>query len=197
MFEKIRKKIEKSAVYQTKNGYKYFVYPFKGLTPIDPQEFIYLAKVIAKKISKDIDFIFTFETDGIFIASPVSFLLNKPLLCARKFHYNLANPIKLTQKTGYYKRDLFFSLNGCDSRKVAVIDCVHSTGGSIKGALRIFKKLKIEVTGIYVIINKINYNDKSFLKKIKNKFFAIYDVKIINDRVSAYRSKFFKLLTKP
>ena len=192
MFEKIKKKIEKSKVYQTENGYKYFVYPYKGLTPTDPKELNYLAKIIAKRISKDVDLLFTFETDGIFITYPVSSLLDKPFVCARKFHYNLEKPVKLSQKTGYYKRDLFFSLNGCNKRKVAIIDCVHSTGGSIKGAIKIFKKLIIEVAGIYVVVNKVDYNDKTFLKKIKNKFFAIYDVKIINDKVVACRSKFFK-----
>lgn len=193
MFEKIRKKIEKSRVYQTENGYKYFVYPYKGLTPTDPKELDYLAKIIAERIRQDVDLVFTFEADGMLITYPVAFLLNKPFVCARKFHYNLLKPIRLRQKTGYYERDLFFSLNGFKARKVAIIDCIHSTGGSIKEALKVFKKLKIEVAGIYVVVNKVNYNDKFFLKKMRNKFFAVYDAEIVNNKIIVGRSVFLDI----
>lgn len=192
MFKKVKDKIEKSQVYQTENGYKYFVYPYKGLTLTDPKELDYIAQVIANKISKDVDFIFTFEVDGIFIAYKTASLLNKPFICAKEFHYNLKDPIKIIQKTGYYEREMFFSLDGYKPRKVAIVDCLHSTGGTIKEALRIFKELEIEVTDICVAVNKINYNNQSFLNEMKDKFFAIYDVEIINDKVIAQKSTFFK-----
>jgi len=192
MFEKIRKKIEHSKVYKTNNGYKYFVYPYKGLEPVDPKEINYLAKIVASRIDKDVDLLFTFEIDGIFITSAISLLTGKPLVAARKFHYNLKNPIKLIQQSGYYKRNLFFSLEGYNIKKVAIIDCIHSTGGSIKAALKLFDEIGADVRGIYVVVNKINYNDHDFLKRVKNKFFAIYDVEIIDNNLKVYKSKYFR-----
>src|SRR3989344_4278548 len=191
MFEKIKNKIENSKVYIASNDYRYFVYPYKGLTPMEPAEINYLGKTIAKKISKDIDLLFTFETDGIFITSSVSSALGKPMVVARKFHYNLKNPIRLVQRSGYFKRNLFFSLGDYDIKKVAIIDCIHSTGGSIKAAMKVFDTLGIDVDSVYVVINKVDYNDGDFLKKIKDKFFALYDVEIFDNHVRAYKSKYF------
>lgn len=190
LFEEIRKKIENSRFYSIENKYRYFVYPYKGLEPIKPAEMNYLGGIIAKKISNDVDLLFTFETDGIFVTYSVASLLNKPLVVARAFHYNLKNPMRLTQETGYYTRELFFSLGDKDVKKVAIIDCIHSTGGSVKSAIKLFSKLGIEVEGVYVVINKPDYNDKKFLEKIKDKFFAIYDVKIIGSHLKVDQSKY-------
>lgn len=193
MFEKILKRIENSPVYATENGYKYFLYPYKGIEPIYPAEIKYLAKAIAKKIDKSIDLLFTFETDGICLASAVSLITGKPLVIARKFHYNVENCVKFSQKTGYYERMMYFSLNNYQKvNKVVIIDCINSTGGSIKAAIKEFKKLEIKVAGVCVAINKTNYSDKSLMKKIKNKFFAVYDVKILKNAVKVVRSKYFK-----
>ena len=74
--------------YKTGNGYEYFVYPYKGITPINDGEIKYLADVIASKIPKDVDLIFTVETDGIFTALPVAMAIGKPLVSARWFNCN-------------------------------------------------------------------------------------------------------------
>lgn len=192
MFEKIKEKIKNSIVYKTGDNYKYFVYPYKGINPIDPKEINYLGDIISLKIKKDVDFLFTFETDGIFIAYSVASILNKPLVVARKFHYNFKNPTKLVQQTGYYKRNLFFSINDCNFKKVAIIDCVYSTGGSIGAALKTFNNLNIEVVNVCVVINKINYNNSEFFRDIENKFFAVYDVEIKdNNDIRVNKSEYF------
>jgi adenine/guanine phosphoribosyltransferase-like PRPP-binding protein len=191
IFEKIRARIEESRVYQAANNYQYFIYPYKGISPINPKELDYLASLIAKKISKDIDFIFSFEMDGVFTAYRTASLLKKPFVCARAFHYNLKKPIKLKQKTGYYEREMFFSLGKLKAKKVAIVDCIYSTGGSIQAAIKKFEKLKINVTNVCVVVNKIN-NNEAPLNKIKDKFFAVFDAEIIDKKIIVCQSKFFK-----
>lgn len=178
IFNSIKKRLEGMPTYKTENGYDYFVYPYKGITPIDSEEIRYLAEVVSSKIPKDVDAIFTVETDGIFTALPVAMILNKPLIVARSFHYKMENSFRLSQKTGYYKRNLFFYFDTKKIKKIAFIDCVLSTGGTIKAALNLFEKLNVEVKGIYTVINKINYSNIELINQIEDRLFSLFDVEI-------------------
>ena len=189
-FESIRKRLSEMPIYKTENGYEYFVYPYKGITPIDSKEINYLAEIFNSKIPKDVDLIFTVETDGIFLALPLSSLSEKPLVVARIFNYNVTNFFQFTQETGYYKRELFFSFDLNKIKKVAIVDCILSTGGTLKAAIDLFKKLGVEVEGIYVVINKINYSDTKFLDQIKDRFFAVFDAEIKEDSIVVNKSKY-------
>ncbi len=193
-FETIRKNLERAPVYKTDNAYEYFVYPYKGLVPTNPKELDYLAKQMAKKIGGEADLIFSFEMDGAFLAYKVAALLGKPFVCAKPFHYNLKKIIKFKQKTGYYSRDVFFSLDNLKVRKVAIVDCLYSTGGSIEAAVKVFDKLGIKVSSVCVAVNKLNYHNQKSFQGIKSKFFAIYDVEIRKGLVNAAKSIFFKNL---
>lgn len=180
------------SIYKTENGYEYFVYPYKGITPIDSKEINYLAEIFNSKIPKDVDLIFTVETDGIFLALPVSSLSEKPLVVARIFNYNMTNFFQFTQETGYYKRELFFSFDLNKIKKVAIVDCILSTGGTLKAAIDLFKKLGVEVEGIYVVINKINYSDTKFLDQIKNRLFAVFDAEVNEGSIIIDKSKYYR-----
>lgn len=192
IFEIIRQNLEKAPVYKTENNYQYFIYPYKGLTPANPKELDYLARLMAKNIGKEVDLIFSFEMDGALLAYKVASLLNKPFVCAKSFYYNLKNIIKFKQKTGYYSREVFFSLGDLQVKKVAIVDCLYSTGGSISAAVKVFDKLGITVSTVCVAVNKLNYHNQKYFQKIKAKFFAIYDVEIKESRVKAVKSRFFK-----
>ncbi|PJA88292.1 MAG: hypothetical protein CO139_03880 [Candidatus Moranbacteria bacterium CG_4_9_14_3_um_filter_36_9] len=191
-FEAVKKRLEGMRVYKTENGYEYFVYPYKGITPINDKEIKYLAKTIASKIPKDVDLIFSVETDGIFTALPVAMLLGKPLVVARSFDYKMPKSFHFTQKTGYHERELYFYLDPQKIEKVAIIDCILSTGGTIRASMDLFNKLGIEVVGIYTVINKINYFNVEFIKNIKNRLFSLFDVEIKSKRIIVERSKYNK-----
>lgn len=191
-FEAVKKKLEIMPVYKTENGYKYFVYPYKGLTPIDDKELKYLAGVISLKIPKDVDAIFSVETDGIFTALPVAMILNKPLIVARSFNYKMENFFHLTQKTGYHKRNLFFYFDTKKIRKIAIVDCILSTGGTIKAIMDLLNKMGVEVKGVYTVVNKVNYSDIDLINQIKDRFFSLYDVEIKNKKIIAGKSKYNK-----
>ena len=191
MFESIRKKMCDMRLYKIENEYNYFVYPYKGITPIDTKEIKYLTNIISSKIPKDIDLIFTVETDGIFLALPIALSLGKPIVVARTFNYNMKDFFQFTQETGYYKRELFFSCDLKKIKKIAIVDCIMSTGGTLKTATGLFKKLGVDVEGIYVVINKINYSDTEFISQIKNKFFAIFDAEIKDGKTIVNKSRFY------
>ena len=191
MMNIIQENIENSRVYST-NGYEYFVYPYKGITPINSAEINYLAKIISDKISKDVDLIFTVETDGIFTALPVAMNLNKPLVVARSFDYKMPNPFHFTQKTGYHERELYFYFDPRKIKRVAIIECILSTGGTIKAVIDLLEKMNIEVGGIYTVINKINYSDVELMDNIKHKLFSLFDVKIENGKVIVGKSKYYR-----
>lgn len=189
-FKNIEKKLEAMPTYETENGYEYFVYPYKGITPINSKDIKYLAETIASKISKNVDMIFTVETDGIFTALPVAMLLEKPLVVARSFNYKMGKCFHFVQKTGYHKKELFFHFNPSKIKKIAVVDCILSTGGTTKAIIDLFRKLNVEVDGIYVVANKTNYSDTKFIKQIKNRLFCLFDVEIKNNKVLVKKSEY-------
>lgn len=172
------------------------MYPYKGLTPIDMEEISFLSKEICKQIPKNVDLIFTVETDGILTALPVSIELKKPLISARIFNYRIENFYKLVQETGYSKRDLFFSFDPKRIRRVAIVDCILSTGGTIKASVELFEKLGVEVSGIFTVINKINYTDADFLESISDKFYSIFDVEVKNGKILVNKSVYNRALDK-
>lgn len=189
MIEKIKKNIKSSRIYNIKN-YKYFVYPYKGITPINSEEIKYLSNIIASKIPKDTDLIFSVEVDGIFTALPVAILLGKPLVIARSFDYRMPKSFHFTQKTGYYERQLYFNFDPQKVKKVSIVDCILSTGGTIRSAINLFNKMGIQVEGIYTVINKVDYFDIKLLSQIKSRFFSIFDVKIEGKNIIVVKSKF-------
>lgn len=191
-FEAVKRRLEEMQTYKTENGYEYFVYPYKGITPINDKEIKYLAKIIASKISRDVDLIFSVETDGIFTALPVAMSLGKPLVVARSFDYKMHKFFHFTQRTGYHERELYFYFDPQKVKKVAIIDCILSTGGTIKASVNLFKKLGVEVEGIYTVINKINYSDATLIQEITDKFFSLFDVEIKQFGIIVSKSRYNK-----
>lgn len=191
-FENVKRKLEAMRIYKTENGYDYFVYPYKGIVPIDDKEIKYLAEIIAHKIPKDVDLVFTVETDGILTALPVAMLLGKPLVVARSFDYKMSKAFHFTQKTGYHEKELYFYFDLQKIKKIVIIDCILSTGGTIKAAIDLFKKLGVEVEGVYVVINKTNYSNIEFIEQIKSKLFSLFDIEIENDKISVKKSKHYR-----
>ncbi|MFA6459011.1 MAG: phosphoribosyltransferase family protein [Candidatus Paceibacterota bacterium] len=192
MFEAIKRKFEKTPVYKTENGYDYFVYPYKGIIPIDIEEVRYLAEAMYSKMPKDIDLIFTVETDGIFTALPLALLSGKPIVAARTFNYKMTDLFQFTQETGYQKRELFFSFDLTKIKRIVIVDCILSTGGTLRAAENLFRKLGVEVVGIYVVANKLNYSNTEFIDQINDKLFSFFDVEIVNGSLVVNRSKYYR-----
>lgn len=144
----------------TVGEYKYFIYPFKGFGLVNYSLYYGLGKYLAKFISKDTEVIITVESDGIPVASFVAAELGLPLIIAKAYHYNLPC-VEFVQQTGYYNRPMFLSKE-IAGKKVALVDCMISTGGTAKAMLEAASSLpNTEVTGVYCINNKENYGNQS------------------------------------
>jgi adenine phosphoribosyltransferase len=138
-------------------GYKYFLYPFKNFSATDPRDEKFIAEHLAVFIKKDVDFLITFEADGIGITKLISVATGIPMLVCKPFHYNQP-VIPFQQRTGYFERTMYCP-EIIEGKRIAIVDCIVSTGGTIQGILEAFKKQKIDVDvrGIYAVVNKTNY----------------------------------------
>jgi len=163
--DKIIKVFEDAPVYVTKDRggtvseYKYFVYPFKGFSLVDYSLYYNLGGLLSKFISSDVEAIVTVESDGIPAASFVAAKLGLPLIIAKSFHYNLPC-VEFVQQTGYYNRPMYLS-KVIEGKKVALIDCMISTGGTMKAMVDAINTLpNTKIDGVYCINNKNNYGNQ-------------------------------------
>ena len=87
-------------------SYKYFIYPFKGLTLVNQKLYAGAGKYLARLIPAETEVILTIESDGIGLASFVGAELGLPVIICKSFHYNVPS-IEFVQKTGYYERPMY------------------------------------------------------------------------------------------
>ena len=133
------KLIENSSVYDL-DSYKYFVFPFKGIFPIDVKLLRKIINLTRLNISPDSNKIFTFMVDGLVLALPIALEMNRPLVIARDFHYNLSDVTSFLQETNYYKRKMYFK-GLVKSDKVEIIDAIVSSGKTILSAIDKIEKI--------------------------------------------------------
>jgi adenine phosphoribosyltransferase len=140
-------------------NYQYFIYPFKGMTLVDTALYQLLGKFLARMVPKEAEVIVSIEADGIGIATFVAAELGLPLVIAKHFHYNVPC-VEFTQQAGYHKRQMY--LPKCiEGKKVALIDCMVSTGGTIKAMVKAMEGMHdVTVLGTYCVNDKNNYRTK-------------------------------------
>jgi len=184
-----------SPVYTIKNSkgsvknYQYFIYPYKNFTESNIENEAFIAKYMASLIPKDVDYLVTFEADGIGIGKLISYFLNKPLIICKTFHYN-QKVIPFNQKTGYFERKMYCPAI-VKGKKVAIIDCMVSTGGTIKGLIKELNKTKTKVAGVYVVVNKTNYHKEANpFKNINYQY--LFDVEVVSKKVKTSVSDTFR-----
>ena len=184
---KLCKLIEKSKVYDLGN-YKYFVFPFKGIYPINLTLLKETVNLMKLNISSESNKIFTFMVDGIVIALPIALETNKSLVISRDFHYNLPDINSFLQKTNYHERKMYFT--GLEeSDKIEIIDAVISSGKTILSSIEELNKINCEIKGIHTVVNKVDYGGSDILKGKGYKIFSLMDVKIEGNKIICTPSK--------
>ncbi len=138
--------------------YWYFLYPFKGFTLANTKHYKLLGRYLAGMIPKETEVIVSIESDGIGIATFVAGELALPLIISKSFHYNVPC-VQLVQEAGYHKRDMYLS-KVIEGKKVAIVDCMVSTGGTVKALVAAIESLpQTEIMGIYCVNDKHNYRE--------------------------------------
>jgi len=178
---RLAKLIENSNMYSI-NSYRYFVFPLKGLSPIDTN----LLKEVVELMKKDLSVgdykIFTFMVDGMIVALPLALAVEKPLVITRDFHYNMPHIRSFNQKTNYYERKMYFG--GLEKyNKVEIVDCIVSSGGTILNAINEIEKIGCDILGVHTVIDKVDYGGSEKIRDMGYKFTSLLDVSIIGDKI--------------
>ena len=136
--------------------YKYFLYPFKGMALVDSRLYSHLGKFLARMVPKETEVIVSIEADGIGIAHFVGAERALPVVISKHFHYNVPH-VEFTQHAGYHKRRMYLP-TVIEGKKVAIVDCMVSTGGTVRGLIEATESIPgTEITGIFCVNDKNNY----------------------------------------
>ena len=181
---KLLKKSFENAPIVNKGKYQYVIHPLTdGIPEIEPD----LLKEVTNKIYglikdyRDIDKIVTIEAMGIPIATSLSLKMNIPFSIIRKRKYGLEDEIKVEQKTGYSKSELF--LNGFKKgEKIIIVDDVLSTGGTLNIILKKLIEIGIKIRCVIIIIDKGNSIDE-IIEKYNIDIFTITKIMIDKGKV--------------
>lgn len=168
--------IENSKMYDL-NSYKYFVFPFKGIFPIELPLLEEIINLLKSNVSPRSTKIFTFMTDGIIVALPLAIELGKPLVIARDFHYNLSNVSSFMQRTNYFERRMYFT-GVYETDRVEIVDAIISSGSTILSAILELEKTGCQIVGIHTVANKVEYGGSTLLKERGYSFSSLVDVEI-------------------
>lgn len=177
--------ITKSPVYKVKE-YKYFVWPYKGIFPIDPQDLediLFLLEYLIKgDIGLDFSTIFTFMTDGEIIAIPLALRLKKRVVVARDYHYQLPDLKRFRQKTGYYEREMYFT-GITSSDRIVIVDVIVSTGGSVASVIPELNCIGCEICGVYTVVNKVSNKGAQRLEELGLKYKSLLNVEFEREKI--------------
>jgi adenine phosphoribosyltransferase len=167
-----------------KGDYDYVIHPITdGVPYITPELLKEVANEMKKHIKKDgkFDRIVTMEAMGIPLATALSLDLGIPFTIIRKREYGLPGEVSVEQVTGYSKSKLY--INGLQKGdKIVIVDDVLSTGGTLRAVLSVFKKMNVNVIGVYIAINK-----GSHIQEISKEFdvpiTSIVDIDVVKGEV--------------
>lgn len=172
--------ISRSPVYVV-NGYKYFVYPLKGITTIKHTSLCCVTELLSKKLRQEQEnfkTIVTVITDGVITSLPVAMRLKKDLLIARDFHYNYRDAVTIHQRTGYHARPLYVAGAKEIRGPVIFVDAVVSTGMTALGVVQSLRRLGLSISSVYTVVNKAEYGGETRLREAGITFHALFDVRI-------------------
>jgi len=134
--------------------YHYFVHPVSdGIPALEPELLDKLAECGANIIDHRCDRILTVEALGIPVATAISLRMRKPLTIVRKKMYGLPGEVSVPSSTGYATHTLY--LNGvARGDRVAFVDDVLSTGGTITAVARAVRQAGAILCDALVVIEK-------------------------------------------
>tara|TARA_B100001540_G_scaffold154230_1_gene136433 strand:- start:790 stop:1377 length:588 start_codon:yes stop_codon:yes gene_type:complete len=138
-----------------KGDYPYFIHPITdGVPRLEPNVLEAIIELSVPLINWDnIDIILGIEAMGLPLMAPLSMRTGIPMVIARKRQYGLEGEVEINQETGYSKGSIF--LNDIKpGEKIAIIDDVLSTGGTIRSVIEGVKRTGAIIENIVVVVEK-------------------------------------------
>lgn len=138
-----------------KGDYPYFIHPITdGVPRLNPNVLEAITDLAVGLIDwESVDLILGIEAMGLPLVAPVSLKTKIPMVVARKRQYELEGEITIDQTTGYSKGSMY--LNDLKKgEKIAIIDDVLSTGGTIKSVIDGIVNSGSIVTNVLIVVEK-------------------------------------------
>jgi adenine phosphoribosyltransferase len=153
MLERTRASLESSPIIM-KNGYPYVVNPIlDGVPRMDPDVLREITDRMLEIGDFDCDLILAPEAMALPFASIVSLETNVPYAIIRKRSYGFDDEIRIDKSTGYATSSMYINdIN--PGERIAIIDDVVSTGGTLKSIVDAIRARGCEVTELIVAVNK-------------------------------------------
>ena len=138
-----------------KGDYPYFIHPVTdGVPRMDPEVLKAIVELTTERVDwSQIDVLLGIEAMGLPLAAPLSMATGVPLVVARKRSYGLEGEVKIDQATGYSKGVMY--LNDIkEGERVAILEDVLSTGGTLEAVIEGVQRAGAEVTEIVAVVDK-------------------------------------------
>ena len=138
-----------------KGDYPYFIHPVTDGGPrMDPEVLKAIVELTVERVDwSQIDVLLGIEAMGLPLAAPLSMATGVPLVVARKRSYGLEGEVKIDQATGYSKGVMYLNdIN--EGERVAILEDVLSTGGTLEAVIEGVQRAGAEVTEIVAVVEK-------------------------------------------
>lgn len=138
-----------------KGDYPYFIHPVTdGVPRMDPGVLQAITELVTDRVVwSNVDLLLGIEAMGLPLTAPLSVSTGIPLVIARKRSYGLKGEIEIDQSTGYSKGAMY--LNDLrEGERIAIVDDVLSTGGTLEAVIEGVRRAKAEVTDVIAVIEK-------------------------------------------
>ena len=153
MLEVLKTSLEEAPIVK-KGEYDYFIHPITdGVPEIEPRLLREIVEEIKNRLIRPYDKLVAIEAMGLPVGVALALDMDKPLVIIRKKSYALNGEVAVQQVTGYSKSRLF--INGLKANdRVAIIDDVVSTGGTLKAVLDALNELDVNIVDVVTVIEK-------------------------------------------
>jgi adenine phosphoribosyltransferase len=154
MFERLTRSLETCPMVR-RGEYHYFINPVSdGIPAVEPALLREIARAMVRVMDLErVDIIVVVEAMGIHIGTTLSLMTDIPLNVVRKRRYDLPGECAVHQATGYSKGELY--INGLSrGMRVAIVDDVLSTGGTMRAILGALQTMGVEVADVCVAIRR-------------------------------------------
>ena len=138
-----------------KGDYPYFIHPVTdGVPRMDPDVLKAIVELTVERVDwRQVDVLLGIEAMGLPLAAPLSMATGVPLVVARKRSYGLEGEVKIDQATGYSKGVMYLNdIN--EGERVAILEDVLSTGGTLEAVIEGVHRAGAEVAEIVAVVEK-------------------------------------------
>ena len=138
-----------------KGDYPYFIHPVTdGVPRMNPEVLTAITELVVGRVDwSGVDILLGIEAMGLPLTAPLSMATGIPLVIARKRSYGLDGEVEIDQSTGYSKGAMY--LNDLQQgERVAILDDVLSTGGTLEAVIEGVRRAGAEVTEIIAVVEK-------------------------------------------